>query len=94
MTLENWRDAVARMRQETGPATSRQKDLASIANIELPDSLPQLVAGARLQNALWTELGLPEPAPATGTQQEIITDLLADGDKDPETEDRREAEPG
>jgi hypothetical protein len=92
MPHESWRDAVAQIQQATSTTTARQKELAKIARIELPASLPRLVAAARLQNALCTELGLGDPAPANEIQHEILEDLRSRDEADPLPADRREAD--
>jgi antiviral defense system Shedu protein SduA len=92
MPHQNWRDAVAQIQQATSTTTAKQYELAKIARIELPGSLPRLVAAARLQNALSTDLGLGDPAPANAIQHEILEDLRSRDEVDPPPTDRREAE--
>jgi hypothetical protein len=52
----------------------------------------RLVAAARLQNALGTEPGLGDPAPANEIQHEILEDLGSSDEADPLPADRREAD--
>lgn len=59
MTYKNWNDSVSNLRKLTASVTNRQKEIASIAGIELNDQLPRLVAAARLKEALCFELVQP-----------------------------------
>jgi len=75
VTHDNWRDASADIAKSTGPATTKQHKIAALAELKLPRNLPQLVAAARLQSALGTEIGAPEVAEVREVQEEIIQDL-------------------
>src|SRR5260370_5133223 len=79
MPHDGWRVAIADIHEATGAVTSKQQELARVAGIELPEYLPRLVAGARLQAALSVELGLPLPGPCTDDQQDLINSLEIDG---------------
>ncbi len=92
MPHDSWRDAVAEIRDATSTITSKQKEIARIAGIELSDSLPRLVAAARRQGALCTELGLLESTPAIDVQLEIIENVRTDEDIAPTPPDRREGD--
>ena len=78
MTHDSWHRAVADIRDATGTVTGRQKELATVAGITLPAQLPRVVAGARLQAAFSSELGIPLPGPCNPIQQEIIDSLESD----------------
>jgi hypothetical protein len=58
MARDHWRDAIADIDETRGPVTGKQKALAAIAGIELPEDLPQLVARLRLLTALARTLAL------------------------------------
>ena len=75
MTHLNWHDAVAALRELTGPVTNKQRKLAAIAGLTLPAELPRLVAGARLQSALDADLGLGAAGPCTFSQQDLLAQL-------------------
>jgi len=91
MPHESWRGAVGDIREATGTVTSKQQQVATVAGIKLPDHLPRLVAGARLQAALNAELGLLPPGPCSDAQQEIINSLETDVYRDIAPFDWREA---
>jgi hypothetical protein len=75
MTYLNWRDAVAALGELTGSITIKQRKLADIAGLTLPEDLPRLVAGSRLQTALEADLGLGSAGPCTFSQQDLIAAL-------------------
>jgi len=77
MTYTNWCDAVAVISQLTEPAREEQRELARIAGIELPETLPAIVAGARLQNALARTLGLSVDRASTDLQLDVLDELEA-----------------
>ena len=91
----NWRDAIVDIDETTGPVTSKQKALATIAGIDLPDHLPQLVARHRLQVALASDIGRPYGGSKTGecsdAQLELIANLKGDSDVDTSSLDSGEA---
>lgn len=91
MPHDSWRGAVADIREATGTVTSKQQQVAAVAGLKLPDHLPRLVAGARLQAALNAELGLLPPGPCSDAQQEIINSLETDVYRDITPSDWREA---
>lgn len=92
MPHNNWRDAVWNIGEATGKITRRQQQLATLAGAELPEHLPRIVAAARLQAMLGTELDLPSTDPCTDMQLEIIAGLETDDRKAvPAPEDSREA---
>jgi hypothetical protein len=78
MLHKAWRNAIVTMKELTGPLTDQQRALAKMAHVELPEALPLIVAGARLQTALARSLGLGQLLPATNTQLEILEEI---GDK-------------
>jgi len=84
MPRETWRDAVADIDETTGPVTSKQKQLAAVAGIDLPNDLPQLVARVRLRGALVDDLGLQSAAwrsdACSEAQLELISQLKGDDD--------------
>jgi antiviral defense system Shedu protein SduA len=86
MAHDNWRDAIADIDIITGAVTSRQKALAAIADIELPEDLPQLIAQVRLQAALADDLGFPysasKGAECSEFQRKLIENLKGDSDID------------
>jgi hypothetical protein len=75
VTHDNWRSASADIAKTTCPATTKQHKIAALGEVKLPRNLPQLVAAARLQSALGTEIGAPEAAEVREVQEEIIRDL-------------------
>ncbi len=75
MGYDNWRTALAEIANATGVATTKQHKIAALAEMKLPRNLPQLVAAARLQSALGSEIGAPEAAEVREVQEEIIQDL-------------------
>jgi len=81
MPHENWRGAVTDIRETTGPVTTRQRQLATVAGIELPENLPQLVAKVRLRAALGSELGLPavSDGSCSDAQRDLISRLETEG---------------
>jgi hypothetical protein len=91
MPHDSWQGAVADIREATGTVTSKQQQVAAVAGLKLPDHLPRLVAGARLQAALNAELGLLAPGPCSDAQQEIISSLETDVYRDITPSDWREA---
>jgi hypothetical protein len=95
MAHDNWRDAIADIDSITGTVTSRQKALAAVAGIELPDDLPQLIAQLRLRAALADDLGLPYSGSRGGecsdSQLELIENLKGDSDIDVSALDEGEA---
>lgn len=91
MTHDTWRRAVADIRRQTAFVSSTQKQLGRIAGIKLPNRLPELVAAARLQNALAVTLGLEPAAPSTEFQEELLKELSEQADVKCSPRDRREA---
>ena len=102
MVYFHWRDAVTALRETTGPLTAKQKKLAALAGTALPDDLPRLVAGARLQSELFSELGLPAAGLCSffqaelistlgGSNQKIISELMQNTELFAAPFDRREA---
>jgi hypothetical protein len=95
MARDHWRDAIADIDETTGPFTGKQKALAAIAGIELPEDLPQLVARLRLQTALARDLGLASRGSRAGEctegQLELIGKLKGDCDIEVDPLDWREA---
>jgi hypothetical protein len=75
MARNNWREAVADIQQTTRRATDRQHRIAAIAGIALPKHMPQLVAAARLQNALGADIGSTDESYVNEVQEEILTAL-------------------
>jgi hypothetical protein len=75
MTHANWSDAVTDIQQTTRPATARQHQLAAIAGIALPKDMPQLVAAARLQTALGSDVGSTDEAIVAEIQGVLLTAL-------------------
>jgi Shedu protein SduA, C-terminal len=78
MPHQNWREAVTRIDEATGGVTEKQRQLAAFARISLPNDLPRLVAAARIQTALSSELGIECPGPCGDGQMEMISSLEAD----------------
>lgn len=93
MPHDSWRGAVEAIRAATALVTSRQKQIAAVAHVELPDDMPQILAAARLQTALAMELGLSESSPVLGYQVDLLTELATDAHvATPAPTDRREAD--
>lgn len=78
MGYNNWSEAVKDIHRVTGTFTEKQRKLANLAKINLPVNLPHLIAGARLQTALASELNLSDPSPSTENQLELISRLETD----------------
>ena len=78
MGYDNWSEAVKDINRVTGTITKKQRELANVAKIKLPANLPHLIAGARLQTALASELNLSAPSPSTENQLELISRLATD----------------
>ncbi len=95
MPRDNWRDAIRDIDEITGPVTDRQKALAVIADIQIPEDLPQLVAKLRLQTALSRDLGLPSgrvtASECTEGQLNLIAKLRWDSNIKVDPADWREA---
>jgi hypothetical protein len=75
MTFDIWSEAVAAIKELTCTLTDPQRELAKIAGIDLPESLPVIVAGARLQTAFASSLGLGPQGPVADWQLEILDEL-------------------
>ena len=58
MTHASWKDAVSAMRRRVSSCDDKQRMLADVAGIKLPQRLPRIIAAARLRNALAEPLGL------------------------------------
>jgi Shedu protein SduA, C-terminal len=91
MPHDSWRGAVAEIGEATGTATDNQRQLAAFAGIDLPQNLPRLVAAARIQAALSSELCMPSPGPCSDVQMEMISSLKAEAHVAPIPKDRGEA---
>lgn len=72
MTHSSWNEAIAAIRLSTGLRTDRQLALARMAHVELPPELPQIVAGARLQEALAPELHISPTGEPFASQIELL----------------------
>ena len=92
MTYDSWRDAIADIRKLTGTVTADQQKLALAAGLELPDTLPDLVAAARLQNALGATLRLDRHRPVSEYARTVIGELRSIHDVNCSPEDGREAD--
>jgi len=82
-TYSSWRNPVENLRKATQRVTPEQVKLAAFAGIELPKTLPQLVAAARLKLALANELSLPRTTPAGNGQLEFLESLNKAKARDP-----------
>lgn len=58
MPYSGWREAAAVLKAHVGPRTALQSRLAKAAGVPLPQTVPRLVADARLQLAISRDLGL------------------------------------
>jgi hypothetical protein len=93
VTHDNWRAASVDIAKAMEPATTIQHKIATLAGVKLQRNLPQLVAAARLQSALGTEIGAPEVSEVREMQEEIIRDLSTRSLRVvPKPQDSREAE--
>lgn len=93
MGHEGWRKAVDVIGRLTGPATSAQHALAEFIGLRLPDDLPVVVAGARLQTALSDTLAVDAARPSTPAQHELLKTLSGeDPTIFPATLEHREAD--
>jgi hypothetical protein len=89
----NWRDALAVLREILGISTARQKALAATAGVVLPKRMPRIVAAARLQSALQTDLGLRPSYPCAAGTLEYMSKLDTGALKvKPKPLDQREAQ--
>jgi hypothetical protein len=78
LSRPTWREAVANIKEITSPATTRQHQLALAAGIELPKTLPQLIARERLRAAFANDLHITiigSDDPVSEAQQDLITSL-------------------
>src|ERR1044071_8520850 len=91
MTYTDWRRAVRDIQTKTGAVTDKQRELALLAGIDVPDTLPELVAAARLQNAFAEYLHLEPAARCSDEQRALIEQLSAAHGIPCSTDDRREA---
>jgi len=86
MAHDNWRDVIADIDSISSTVTSRQKALAAIAGIDLPEDLPQLVAQCRLRAALAGDLGFAFRESGgdecSDAQLELIQNLKGDSNID------------
>ena len=71
----SWRVAVANLRNLTAGVTPKQRKLAARVGLQLPKSLPRLVAAARLKVAYSAELCTEPVQPATDSQLDYLSDL-------------------
>jgi hypothetical protein len=74
-THPSWRVAVANLRNLTAGVTPKQRKLAARVGLQLPKSLPRLVAAARLKVAYSAELCTEPVQPATDSQLDYLSDL-------------------
>jgi hypothetical protein len=93
MTHLSWIDAVSAIRLVTGPTTERQLKLARMAGVELPSAFPQIVAAARLQEALASDLHIRPSSEPSESQLELIAVMseFAPKDVEPAPRNVREA---
>jgi hypothetical protein len=75
MTFRTWSDAVKAIDGATGPATTKQLELARQAGVRIPNDIPKIVAAAKLRVALAEELNLP-PARPFSDRYENRLDIL------------------
>jgi hypothetical protein len=70
---------VADIIEATGPATTRQHQLAEVAGIELPEKLPQLIARVRLRAALDLNIATSgHDEPVSDGQLDLIAKLQSE----------------
>ncbi|XSG81115.1 MAG: Shedu anti-phage system protein SduA domain-containing protein [Methyloligella sp. ZOD6] len=75
MVHKDWRSAVAEIGKITGDASDQQHEIAAVAKITLSSRLPYLVAAARIQSALGSEIGATEATEVQAWQEEILQQL-------------------
>jgi hypothetical protein len=75
MTFNTWAKAVETLDEATRAVTPDQRRLAEYAGLALDPQLPALVAAAKLESALASELCKPEPARITEGQEETLGEI-------------------
>ena len=92
MTYAAWQDALSVIRARTSPCDNEQLQLAAVVGAELPDSLPRVVAAARLQSAIAERFGLSQPT-RSDPQMEFLAELACEASEDtPAPESKAEAQ--
>lgn len=92
-THSTWRGVVANLREATAPVTPGQRKLGTQAGIQLPKTLPKLIAAARLKAAHAAELCLGPVRQPTDSQLEFLSTLNSSRARDVRVlEDHLEAE--
>ena len=76
MAHTSWEGAVAAIRRTIARCDEDSRAFASSVGVELPESLPQLVAAARVRSAVDSHFGVA-PRKSTDAQQEIMAELAA-----------------
>ena len=74
MPHATWEDALAAMQAKTSTCDDRQRQLAASVGVDLPNSLPRIVAVARLQGAIAELFGLNQPK-GSGSQLGFLAEL-------------------
>jgi hypothetical protein len=92
MAFPDWTEAVVALDAMTSSATEQQRLIGSRIGIHIPDSIPEIVAAARLQTTVAAELRLPASAPATERQIELLGDLASSQANIAPPHDQREAD--
>ena len=76
MARTSWEGAVAAIRRTIARCDEDSRAFASSVGVELPESLPQLVAAARVRSAVDSHFGVA-PRKSTDAQQEFMAELAA-----------------
>jgi hypothetical protein len=76
MVFKTWQEADKALEVSTGPATSRQNEIAKQIGIEISPDVPTLVFAAILKVSLATELDLPEPSAMSDRYEDRLFKLL------------------
>ena len=73
MTYPSWKKAVSAIHREIAPCNDQEKALASALQMQLPATLPRIVAGARMQSELASWFGGTTRTVSEGQQEFLDT---------------------
>lgn len=76
MTYPSWKEAVSAIRRNISPCNDQERELASALRMQIPVTLPRIVAAARMQSELASRFGDTTRSVSEG-QQEFL-DTLAE----------------
>jgi len=91
MTYASWRDATSAISGKISPCDDDQRAIASAIGIQIPESLPKIVAAARLRSQVGTLFGLT-PRKSPDHRLEFLAELADEvSHETPEPESDEEA---